>query len=133
VTDLAVTMRNKGGNNVFQAGFPDRAFDRRIDAPKNGAKCELEIMAAFTHADSDAKIELEVVLEYLYSEPIPIRVTRGGKSEVVFYPGIDVDLEFELDSVPQKTPDGCNPSGELTVTENSTGQAALRIPLVIDG
>ncbi len=132
VTDLAVTMR-EGGNNVFQAGFPDRTFDRRIDSPKDGAKCQLEIMGAFTHADGDAKIELEVELEYLYASPVPIRVTSNGKSEVVFYPGIDVDLDFELASVPPKTPDGCKPSGELTISEKATGQAALSISVVIGG
>ena len=111
-----------------------KSVDRRFDAPKGGGSATLEILGAFTHKHGDAKIDLEVEVEYLFEEPIPFRLRSDGKSECVFYPGVPVRLGFELASVPPKAPDGWQPYAiELNLRKGGTTHPFLTLQFLTDG
>lgn len=132
-TDVAVNLFDPSGKSLMTAGMGDRHFTGRAGSPGGAKACKLEFKAAFTYPDSDQSAEFDVIVDYLYEDPIPIALKRGDASTCTFYPGVRTPLDFKLKSTPPESPTGTHHVGYLRATNRADAHVAAEIPIETKG
>ncbi|MCZ6817596.1 MAG: S8 family serine peptidase, partial [Planctomycetota bacterium] len=128
-TDVAINLFDPSGKSLMTEGMGDRHFTGRVRSPGGSKSCKLEFKAAFTYPDSDQTAEFEVIVDYLYKDPIPIELKRGDDADCTFYPGVKTPLTFKLRSTPPESPKGTHHAGYLRATNRADGHVAVEIPI----
>lgn len=131
-TDVAINLLDGSGKSIMQQGMGDRHFLAEARSPGGSASCKLELTAAFTHPDSDQSASFDIVVDYLYAEAVPVKLTRGSSSTCTFYPGIATPLRFKLDRVPPSAPKGAHHVGYLRAVNRADGHVAVDVPIEIE-
>lgn len=134
-TDCAINVYNAAGKAIAQDGLGEPVATVEAENPDPDAEsvsCKLEIEPAFTHPDADVSAEFEIVIDYLYAEPIDIAVTQGDRTSVRLYPGIPTKFEYELSARPEDAPDGTSRLGVIRAIERRSKQAIAEIEICED-
>lgn len=128
-TDVAVNLFDPAGKSLMTEGMGDRHFTGRVRSPGGSKTCKLEFKAAFTYPDSDQSADFDVIVDYLYEDPIPIALKRGGATDCTFYPGVPTPLDFKLASTPPEAPKGTHHVGYLRVTNRADARVSAEIQI----
>jgi len=127
-TDVAVTLRDGSGAAVARDALGGRRGILRA-SPAPG-RYTLEVVGGFTHPRAPEAVTLEVEVDHLYAEPIPIAVTRHGSGRFTLYPGVASDLAWRLERTPPAAPDGTAHVGVVRLLEAGDEEApVLEVPL----
>lgn len=134
-TDGAISVYDASGKAIAQDGLNEPVLELVVDNPDAEAEStsgKLEIRPAFTHHDLDISAEFEVWLDYLYAEPVDLKVERGGSSQITLYPGIAVELSWSADERPATTPAGTSAVGYIRAIERTSKQPVAEVLILED-
>lgn len=132
-TDVAINLFDPSGKSIMQQGMDDRHFRGEATSPGGAKSCKLDIKAAFTWPDSDQSASFDVVVDYLYRDPVAISLKRGGSTQPTLYPDIAAPVDFKLQSTPPDAPDGTHYVGYLRVADRTDGHVAADILIDVPG
>jgi len=132
-TDIGVSVE-VGGEEIYGSAFSNRTHEATVKVPdvSDDTKVKLIIRGGFAVADDKRKTPITVRFDQLLADPVPIDVTRGKESDVVFVPAVPIKLDFEPSRKPPAAPEGMQPVGFLEFRERATDDVALRLPMEID-
>ena len=132
-TDVGVAVEDSSGKAIYSGAFSNRTLTARVTHPNPGGDATLKVVirGGFAVEDDQRKTPITVKLDRLLAEPVPIEVTRGDSSNVLFVPGVPIKLEYELADKLPEAPDETGPVGYLRFRERHSNDIALRVPINI--
>jgi len=135
-TDLAANVLNKEGHALLQDGLsypfwtatfsnpdPDRAESREYT---------LQLAGGFADSADGTDWTFELREEFLWADPVTVTVKREGESDFSLYPGVQVNLDYELEEAPTVAPKGYGHFGEIRLIDAGTGETVDRLPVTWD-
>lgn len=119
-TDVAVRLLDPEGNAALSDGMVYRRLRTGHDKPEGldgTTRYTLEVAGAMANPEAgEAAVELDVARDYLYADPVAVRVSGPGDGDAVaFYPDRPVSLELECSRTPPSLAEGAHWILELTV------------------
>jgi len=132
-TDIGVTVEDADGEALYFGAFSNRTLTATVRHPRPGESAALKVIirGGFAVADDERKTPITVKIDRMLADPVPLDVTRGDSSNVLFVPGVPIKLEYELSDKMPEAPDGTHPVGYLRFRERSSNDVALRVPIDI--
>ena len=127
-TDVAVNVFDGDGVAIAKNGLNYRTLTMTVNNPdtsKKSISCDLEVQAAFTDDNPDIKAEANIIITYLYAEPIDIAVSGAD----TLYPGVARKLKFKLASAPPESPKDTTTVGSIQITHSGTGDEVISVPI----
>ena len=124
-TDAAVNVYDASGKAISQQGLNEPVLEFTVDNPEAGAESaggKLEVRPAFAQPNCDASAKVAVRIDYLYKEPVDLKVERGGNPQVTLYPGIEAELRWSLEHEAPKPPSGMKTVGYIRAVERGAKQ-----------
>ncbi len=133
-TDLGVTVTDPSGESIYSSAFSNNTFSATVQNPTPGeaVTLTLKLNAGFAVSDDERKTPIDVTVDHMLANAIPVEVTRDGSGTVNFVPGVPIKLEFEAQDVLPATPDGTHPVGYLVFKEKSSNETALQVEINIE-
>jgi subtilisin family serine protease len=131
-TDIAVLVNDSEGEAVYKSAFEGRIHEATFGT--DGKKSlELQIVAGFATADDKRETPITVKIDQLFANPITIKVSQEGETNVMFVPSVPIKLGYATSDKLKDIPEGQRPVGFLRFRERATNDTVLRIPLDIGG
>jgi len=134
-TDCALNIYDPKGNAIAQGGLSGTEATLYARNPNAGAdmtKCKLEIVPAFTHHNTEDKVSFDVEIEYLYDNPVNVKVTQGSSTAITLYPGVPAKLEYKAAQRLPEPAKGNSRFGHIHATEKRSGHAVASVKIVED-
>jgi len=130
-TDIGVAVE-KGGKAIHSGAFSNRTYQATVSA--GGAdSLKVVIRGGFAVADDKRETPITVNIDHLLADPVSVKVTRGGSSNITFVPGVPMQVEFKAGGELPEAPQGTHPVGFLRFRERGTHETALRVPIELGG
>jgi hypothetical protein len=131
-TDIGVYVEGSDGKNILFDAFSNRTV--HVIVQTGGAESlKVIIRGGFAVADDERETPIDVKIDRLLADPMPIKVTRGESSNVDLVPGVPIELDFALADKLPEAPDDTRPVGYLRFRERSSHDEALRVSIDIGG
>jgi hypothetical protein len=127
-TDIGVMVQDDSGKAIYSSAFDNHEHRATV---RGSGTLKLIITGGFAVSDDKRKTAIDVKIDQLLVEPIPIKVTRNGASALNFVPGVPIPLEFKLQQRLKDQPEGLRPIGYLRFRERSSHDSVLRVPIDI--
>jgi hypothetical protein len=125
-------MVKDGDEVVFKDAFSWRELEATVDTQGKKSLTVL-VHAGFATADDAREVPVRVQIDQLLSSPTSIKVSQDGESNLTFYPGVPLSLEYSTSAKLENIPPDYSPVGFLRFRERSSNDTVLRVPVEIGG
>jgi len=127
-TDIAVMVLDEEGQAIYKEAFDWRIHTGEVET-RGARSLKLVIHAGFARADDKRRTPVVVKVDQLLATPVPINFGQDGEPEVLFAPGLPVQLSYETSERLADPPEDRSPVGFLRVRERGSNDEVLRIPI----
>jgi len=131
-TDIGVMVQDDSGKALYKSGFDWRTHEATVST--GGAKSlKVVINGGFAVADDKRETPIIVDIDQLLAEPVAVKVTQNGESNLNLAPGVPIKLEYAASDRLKDIPEGRRPVGFVRIRERATNDEALRVTIDIGG
>ncbi len=131
-TDIAVLVKDGTGTAIYKSAFDGRIHEATVDT-EGKESLEVLIVGGFAVADDKRETPITVKIDQLFTVPVTIKVSQDGESNILFIPGVPIDLDYATSDKIADIPGGQRPVGFLRFRERSSNAVALQVPVDIGG
>jgi hypothetical protein len=135
-TDLAANVLDSEGRALIQDGLSYPFWTATFDNPdpdRAGSKeYTLQLAGGLADSADGTGWSFELREEYLWADPVGVTIKREDNTEFSVYPGVTVDLDYELEKTPTVAPKGYGHFGEIRLIDANSGEVLDRLPVAWD-
>ncbi|GMV40454.1 MAG: serine protease [Myxococcales bacterium] len=125
-TDVAIAIKDSGGNPVVKGGFSQA--HTKVVANLPPGTYTLVIQAAGTE-DAVETWSVDIEELYLHRQPLPVTAELDGSTTFTLWPDVPATLDLTLSRTPVQAPDGMVHHGALELVSDEDEKTWLSIPL----
>ena len=132
-TDCALNIYDPKGNAIAQGGLSGTEATLYARNPNAGAdmtKCKLEIVPAFAYHNTEDNVTFNIEIDYLYDQPVNVKVTQGSAAAITLYPSVPAKLDYKVSQRLPEPAKGNLRFGHIHATEKRSGHAVARVEIV---
>jgi subtilisin family serine protease len=131
-TDFAINIKDSSGNTLAKDGLSYKFTEVHFLNPDGEGAYTLEVVAGYTHAEK-APFAFELREEFVHNESIDMTVSSPGAGDSIpLIPDIPTLLEYELDGIPARAPEGFATSASIKLKERGTDRAICTLRLTAE-